>query len=79
MSLREFAKVVNESHMAVKKWENFQNEPTNMDKNIEIILRLHVFDYIFIKKKNNEGGKAEFYKKFLALTEMFSHRQHALA
>ncbi len=77
MSLREFAKVVNESHMAVKKWENFQNEPTNMDKNIEIMLRLHIFNHILVKKQNNEKRKNEFYNKFLVLTEMFSHRQYA--
>jgi len=76
MSLREFAKIVNESHMAVKKWENFQNESTNMDKNIEIILRLHIYNHI-IKSKNINKGKTEFYNKFIALTEMFSHQQYA--
>ncbi len=76
MSLREFAKVVNESHMAVKKWENFQNESTNMDKNIEIMLRLHIYNHI-IKGKNIDKGKVKFYNKFVALTEMFSHQQHA--
>lgn len=79
MSLREFAKVVNESHTAIQKWENFQNESTNMDKNIEIVLRLHIFDRIIIKRKNDEKRKAEFYNKFLALTEMFSHPPYALA
>jgi len=77
MSLREFSKIVNESHMAVKKWENFQNESTNMDKNIEIMLRLHIFDHIFVKKQNNEKRKYEFYNKFLALTEIFSYQQFA--
>jgi DNA-binding transcriptional regulator YiaG len=76
MSLRRFAKVVNESHMAVKKWENFQNEPTNMDKNIEIMLRLHIFDHILVKKQNNEKRKYEFYNNFLTLTEMFTRHQY---
>ena len=51
MSLREFAKVVNESHMAVKKWEDFKDEPTRMDQNIEIMLRLHIYDHVVIKVK----------------------------
>lgn len=75
MSLREFAKVVNESHMAVKKWEHFKDETTNMDKNIEIMLRLHIYDHIFMKTKNDNKGKIEFYNKFLALTEIFSYQQ----
>ena len=74
MSLREFAKVVNESHMAVKKWEDFGDEPTNMDRNIEIMLRLHIYDNVTIQK--NKNVKMEFYNKFLALTEMFSY-QHS--
>ena len=76
LSLREFAKVVNESHMAVKKWENFQNESTKMDKNIEIMLRLHIFDQI-LNRKHDEKRKAEFYNKFVALREIFSHQQYA--
>ena len=71
MSLREFAKVVNESHMAVKKWEDYKDKPTNMDKNIEIMLRLHIYDYVVIKTKNNKGKKIKFYNQFVALTEMF--------
>lgn len=73
MSLREFSKLVNESHMAVKKWENFCDDPTNMDRNIEIMLRLHIYDQVVIKIKNDKKEKIEFYNKFLALTEMFSH------
>src|SRR5438105_1785027 len=34
-SLRDFSNIVNESHTAVSKWENFKNKPTNMDPNIE--------------------------------------------
>jgi len=77
MSLREFAKIVNESHMAVKKWEDFKDKPTNMDRNIEIMLRLHIYDYTAIKTKNDKKEKIEFYHQFLALTEMFSHQQRA--
>ena len=72
MSLREFAKVVNESHMAVKKWEDFQDETTNMDRNIEIMLRLHIYDRVVIKSKDNKNEKVEFYNKFVSLKEMFS-------
>lgn len=75
MSLRVFAKLVNESHMAVKKWENFKNEPTNMDKNIEIMLRLHIYSQVSIKDKNDKKEKIEFYNQFLALTEMFSYSE----
>ena len=71
MSLREFAEVVNESHMAVKKWENFRNESTNMDKNIEIMLRLYIFDRIDIKTSKNESNKIKFYNQYTGLTEMF--------
>lgn len=73
MSLREFAKVVNESHMAVKKWEDFKDEATNMDRNIEIMLRLYVYDRIVIKTKNDSKGKLNFYNQFVDLREMFSH------
>src|SRR3990167_5288951 len=62
MTLREFAKtVVHESHTAVSKWENFQEKITNMDGNIEAMLRLYIFERIFTKtiKQRNE-----FYKKY---------------
>ena len=73
MSLREFAEVVNESHMAVKKWEDFKNATTNMDRNIEIVLRLQIYDHVAIKNKNDKREKIKFYNQFLALTEMFHH------
>jgi DNA-binding transcriptional regulator YiaG len=73
MSLRKFADLVNESHMAVKKWEAFKNDPTNMDRNIEIMLRLHIYDHIAVKAKNDKNMKIKFYNQFLVLTEMFSH------
>lgn len=71
MSLREFSTIVNESHMAVKKWEDFKDKPTNMDRNIEIMLRLHIFNKVFINTKNNQKNKIEFYNQFVSLTEMF--------
>ena len=77
MSLREFAKIANESHMAVKKWEDFKNDPTNMDKNIEIMLRLHIYDHVVIKIKNNNKDKINFYNQFVTLTEMFSYQQRS--
>lgn len=77
-SLREFAALVNESHMAVKKWEDFKEKTTNMDRNIEIMLRLHIYDHVVIKAKDNKKDKTQFYNKFRALTEMFSHQQSAI-
>ena len=74
MSLREFSKIVNESHMAVKKWEDFRDSATNMDRNIEIMLRLHIYDHVVIKAKDNKKEKIRFYNQFRTLTEMFSHQ-----
>lgn len=74
MSLREFSEIVNESHMAVKKWEDFKNKPTNMDKNIEILLRLHIYDHIAIKSKNNKKEIVKFYNQYLVLTEIFANQ-----
>jgi DNA-binding transcriptional regulator YiaG len=52
MSLREFAsQVVNESHNAVAKWEKFGIESTNMDENIESMLRLYIIDKVSTKSK----------------------------
>lgn len=52
MSLREFAsKLVNESHAAVAKWEKFELNPTNMDENIESMLRLYIIDKVSVKTK----------------------------
>lgn len=74
MTLREFAKVVNESHMAVKKWEDFGDDATNMDRNIEIMLRLHIFDQVVIKTTDDIKVKIKFYNQFIALTQMFSYQ-----
>lgn len=43
-SLRKFATtVVHQSHTSVAKWEKFANQSTNMDLNIEMMLRLYIF------------------------------------
>ena len=73
MSLRHFANIVYESHMAVKKWEMFGNETTAMDINIEIKLRLYIYNHIYIKKQNDQKEKLKFHNCYLTLTEMFSH------
>jgi len=72
ISLRDFAKVVNESHSAVKKWEDFSDKPTNMDLNIEIMLRLYIFDQVVIK---TERKKIEFYNCYASLKKIFLHYQ----
>lgn len=77
MSLREFAKAMNESHMAIKKWEDFKDDPTNMDRNIEIMLRLYIYDQVGIKTKKDSRGKIKFYSQYLALTEMFLQQKSA--
>ena len=52
MTLRDFAsEVVSESHTAVSKWEKFGSKPTNMDINIEKILRLYIYEKVNKKKK----------------------------
>lgn len=72
MSLREFSNVVNESHTAVMKWEKFANKATNMDVNIESMLRLYICDHIIGK---NKLKKNEFYGQYRKVTEIF-HRAH---
>lgn len=68
MTLRDFAKnVVNVSHTAVNKWEKFENKVTNMDINIEKILRLYIYETICMKTAKQ---KNEFYKKYLALKQI---------
>lgn len=75
MSLRDFSEIVNESHMAVKKWEDFKDKPTNMDRNIEILLRLYIYDHIAIKSKNDKKEIIKFYNQYLVLTKMFANQQ----
>lgn len=70
-SLREFSKVVNESHTAIKKWESFQNKSTNMDPNIETSIRVYILDKIGIKNKND---KLKFYDQYHMITEIISQQ-----
>ena len=78
MSLRKFGKLMNESHMSIKKWEDFKEKSTNMDKNIEIVLRLHILDKMrpVRKIRNND----EFHKGFSELKSIFSRdpKQHEM-
>jgi DNA-binding transcriptional regulator YiaG len=73
MSLREFSKIVNESHTAVKKWESFKHKPTNMDPNIETRIRVYIYDKICIK---NKDGKLKFYDQYHAITEIVSNQEN---
>lgn len=70
-SLRDFAKIVNESHMAVKKWEDFKKKPTKMDSNIETRIRLYVYDKVCIKSKSD---KIKFYDQYQAINEILYKR-----
>lgn len=72
LSLREFSKIVNESHTAVKKWEIFKNKSTSMDPNIETSIRLYIYDKICIKNKND---KIKFYDQYHAVTEIVSKQE----
>ncbi|MBS0359102.1 MAG: hypothetical protein JSS53_07525 [Proteobacteria bacterium] len=70
MSLREFAEnVVKESHTAVNKWEKSGNHVTNMDINIEKMLRLYISDVIYVKNRNQ---KVKFYEKYKELKNLSS-------
>jgi DNA-binding transcriptional regulator YiaG len=66
-SLRDFAKIVHESHAAVKKWEDFKNKSTNMDTNIETRIRLYIYDKTCVK---NERDKIKFYDHYQAINEI---------
>lgn len=61
MSLREFSKIVHQSHTAIDKWEKFGNRETNMDSNIEVVLRLHIYHEICAKTLKQ---KSNFYKAY---------------
>jgi DNA-binding transcriptional regulator YiaG len=67
MSLRKFAKeIVRESHTAVAKWEACLNEPTKMDINIEMMLRLYVIEKLESKTVKD---RHKFYEKYLQLKQ----------
>lgn len=76
MTLREFAKrVVHESHTAVNKWEKFGDKVTNMDGNIEVVLRLYIYEQICM---NAMKHKDKFYRKYQEVKQLFSFNQHPL-
>lgn len=72
-SLRDFGKIVNESHMAVKKWEDFKNRPTNMDPNIETRIRLYIYDKTCIKNKND---RIKFYEQYIAINDIVYRQEN---
>lgn len=72
-SLRDFGDIVNESHTAVKKWEHFNNEPTNMDPNIEARIRVYIYEKLCIKTKKDMFN---FYKQYQVINEIVSHQQN---
>lgn len=72
-SLRDFSEVVNESHAAVRKWENFNNQPTNMDPNIEKTIRIYILDKVCIKNKED---KLKFYDQYHVIHEIVSQQKN---
>lgn len=68
MSLRDFAaNVVNESHTAVAKWEKCSGQSTRMDINIEVMLRLYVYEQVAITTKKEQQA---FFDKYVTLRDM---------
>lgn len=68
-SFREFAeKIVKQSHTAVSKWEAFGNKPTNMDPNIEIVLRLYIFHEFCTQTLKQKQAFYKGYEKISALS-----------
>jgi hypothetical protein len=51
----------------VNKWEKFGGKVTNMDINIEKILRLYIHEKIGMK---THAQKHNFYKKYLELSQL---------
>ena len=67
MSLREFSKIVHQSHTAIDKWEKFGNKETNMDSNIEVVLRLHIFHEVCAKTLKQKNNFYKAYEKISAI------------
>lgn len=62
MSLRDFAKeVVHETHPAVTKWEKFEDEPTRMNTNTEIVIR----NFILEQTSTPTEKRSKFYTRTL--------------
>jgi DNA-binding transcriptional regulator YiaG len=74
LSLRDFSDIVNESHTAVRKWENFKEKSTNMDPNVETRIRVYVYDKMFVKSR---GDKSKFYDQYHAITDVVSNQRNA--
>ena len=73
MSLRTFAKeVVNESHAAVKKWEDCGDKVTNMDLNIEKALRLYMLDKVVIPEKKTSKFREGYHRVDKTLSKEIS-------
>lgn len=72
MPLREFGeKVVHESHMAVKKWEQKGDSPTNMNSNTEHELRLYIVERLHSK---SQESKSKFYDIYMATKRFFNNK-----
>lgn len=67
MSLREFSKVLHQSHTAIDKWEKFGNKVTNMDSNIEVVLRLHIYHEVCTKTLKQKNSFYKAYEKISAI------------
>lgn len=63
MPLREFGeKVVHESHMAVKKWEQKGDDCTNMNANTEHELRLYIIEELHSRSHDSKSKFYDIYK-----------------
>ncbi len=72
MSLRVFAtSVVNESHMAVSKWEKAADKITAMDVNIELKIRLYILDKLESKTLKQ---KQQFHENYKAIERVLYPR-----
>ena len=70
MSLRKFAKeVAHESHTAVSKWESFGSKITNMDSNIEVMIRLFMVEKVATKTVKE---KNKFYDVYMEIKNLHS-------
>ncbi len=70
MPLRVFGeKVVHESHMAVKKWEQKGDNPTNMNSNTEHELRLYIVEEMHSRSRES---KSKFYDFYMATKRFFT-------
>ncbi|SRR5260221_13795106 len=66
MSLRDFGKIINETHAAVKKWEDHLDKQTKMDVNIEIMMRLFIYNRVY---KDTKENKIKFYDNYIQVTK----------